>query len=369
MELEPADIYRRLQAQIGPDAKLDEPMWRHTSFRVGGPADLFVRVQSSRMLEHLVPLIAGRGVSWRVLGGGTNVLVAEAGIRGCILSVEGDKPELELIEERAPSGGVPEAVARIQAGCRLIPVARKAVDLGLGGLEWAIGLPGTVGGAVVNNAGAHGSGIAAIFQSATAVDSSGAMIRLSPEDMAYSYRYSAFKGGRHRDMAVISVELRLSRGSRDELLEVATRFDNARKLRQPPGLSVGSVFKNPPGDYAGRLVETAGLKGLKIGGAQVSTLHGNFFMNTGNATANDLYRLARAVQDAVWECHGVWLEPEVELLGEWTDRERQALKKPSAISHLPSAVIDQHGGEEPRWVHGDEDPDFDPESRESESGS
>src|SRR5450756_928894 len=236
MELEPADIYRRLQAQIGPDAKLDEPMWRHTSFRVGGPAHLFVRVQSSRMLEHLVPLIAGRGVSWRVLGGGTNVLVAEAGIRGCILSVEGDKPELELIEERAPSGGVPEAVARIQAGCRLIPVARKAVDLGLGGLEWAIGLPGTVGGAVVNNAGAHGSGIAAIFRSGTAVDSSGAMISLSPEDMAYSYRYSAFKGGRHRDMAVISVELRLSRGSRDELLEVATRFDNARKLRQPPGL-------------------------------------------------------------------------------------------------------------------------------------
>ncbi len=364
----PSDIYRQLQAEIGPDARLDEPMSRHTSFRVGGPADLFVRVRSSSALEQLVPLIGGTGVPWRLLGGGTNVLVADAGIRGCILSLESDKPELELLEERTPPGGAPEVLVRIQTGSKLIAVARKAVDLGLGGLEWAIGLPGTVGGATVNNAGAHGADIAAVFRAATAVNSAGALMRLSLEDMAYSYRYSAFKGGR-RDVALITVDICLRRGSREALLETARRFDDARKQRQPTGLTAGSVFKNPPGDHAGRLVEISGLKGLKMGGAQVSSQHGNFFMNIGGATAGDLYSLVRAVQDAVWERRGVWMEPEIELLGEWTESERAALAKPSGVGAHPSTVSDRQAAEEPRGPSDTDDPDFSPQSGENKANS
>ena len=367
MQPVPSDVYRQLQAAIGPDAKLNEPMSRHTSFRVGGTADLFVRVRTSRALEQLVPLVGGMGAPWRALGGGTNVLVADAGIRGCILSLESDKPELELIEERTSPGGAPEALVRVQAGSKLIMVARKAVELGLGGLEWAIGLPGTVGGATVNNAGAHGADIAALFQAASAVDSSGDLIRLSPEDMAYSYRYSAFKGGRRRDVALISVELCLRRSPREALLEAARRFDSARKQRQPTGLTAGSVFKNPPGDHAGRLVEVSGLKGLRVGGAQVSSLHGNFFLNTGGATADDLYQLARAVQAAVWERQGVWLEPEIELLGEWTESERRAMTKPSAIRSQQSAVRDQHGAEKHRRLREEDGSDTSPQSGEGKS--
>ena len=324
------EIYRQLQMQIGVDAKLDEPMSRHTSFRVGGPADLFVRVQRSRELEHLLPLITRAGAPWRVLGGGTNVLVADIGVRGCILSAESDKPELEPIGERSLVGAASEVLVRVQAGCKLALVARSAVDLGLGGLEWAVGLPGTVGGAAINNAGAHGADIASVFEAATAVDASGALSRLSHSDMDYSYRYSAFKGGLRRGFALVSLELRLKRRPREELMADAHRFDEARKQRQPGGLTAGSVFKNPPGDHAGRLVEAAGLKGMRVGGAQVSELHGNFFLNSGGATAGDLYALARLVQDAVWAQLGVWLEPEVELLGEWTEPERQALKKRAA---------------------------------------
>ena len=362
-----SNIYRRLHAQIGPEAKLDEPMSRHTSLRVGGNTDLFVRVRDSRTLEQLVPLIGTAGVPWRVLGGGTNVLVADVGVRGCILSLESDRPELEVIEERTSPGSAPEVLVRIQAGSKLITVARKAVELGLGGLEWAVGLPGTVGGAVVNNAGAHGSDMAAVFRTAAAVRSSGTLLTLSPEDMAFSYRYSAFKGGRQHDLALISVELCLRRSPREALQEEARRFEAVRKQRQPTGLTAGSVFKNPPGDHAGRLIEVSGLKGFKVGGAQVSTVHGNFFLNTGGATAGDLYQLARAVQDAVWDRQGVWLEPEIELLGGWTDSERQALAKPSTDSYQrPGADKEQA---ENRRPHERDSQEFDSQFGESKANS
>jgi UDP-N-acetylmuramate dehydrogenase len=335
-QMKPAEVYRQLQTKIGPDAMLDEPMWRHTSFRVGGPVDLFVRVQSSGSLAQLVPAIADMGVPWRVLGGGTNVLVSDAGFRGCILALDGDKPDLELLDERTGPSGEAQVVVRVQAGCKLILAARKAVEQGLGGLEWAVGLPGTVGGAVVNNAGAHGADIASIFETATAVDASGTLIRLGPDDMAYSYRSSAFKRSQRPHLVLMSSELRLTRAAREKLMETAARFENTRKQHQPPGLSAGSIFKNPLSDFAGRLVETAGLKGLKVGGAQVSPIHGNFFLNSGSATAADLYQLARAVQDGVWARHGIWLEPEVELLGEWTDGERQSFVKPAVASQEPA---------------------------------
>lgn len=327
MESASPEHCRELQARIGPDARLDEPMWRHTSFRAGGPASLFVQVRTANALGSLLPLVSASGLPWRILGGATNVLVADGGFRGCILSLDGDRPEIDVLAERAGPEGT-EVVARISAGSKLILVARKAAEMGLSGLEWAIGVPGTVGGAAVNNAGAHGSDIASVFEAATAVDADGKTVRLDSARMGYSYRSSAFKSGLCRDLALVSIELRLTRGSREAILEAASRFDATRKERQPPGLSAGSVFKNPQGDHAGRLIDASGLKGLKIGGAQVSTVHGNFFLNAGNATASDLYRLARAVQDGVWDRHRIWLELEVELLGEWPEADLLAVRGP-----------------------------------------
>lgn len=352
----------RLAAQIGDDAKREEPMWRHTSFRVGGPAALFVRARTSSLLETLVPLVASSRMPWRVLGGATNVLVADAGVRQCIISVDSDRADLELVGERRAADGGDEVLVRFPAGVKLILAARKAVENGLAGLEWAVGLPGTLGGAVVNNAGAHGSDMASILEYAITVNSSGTIVRLRPDDMEYRYRYSAFKAGLRPGVAIMSVDLWLRRSSRDELLEVANRFETTRKQRQPPGLSAGSVFKNPPGDYSGRLIEAAGLKGTKIGGAQVSTLHGNFFLNTGGATAGDLYRLIRTVQDEVWRQFQVWLEPEVEMLGEWTAEERAELRThSSAAGTQPSVDADARRRASTAWAENSDNPDYETE--------
>lgn len=324
------DIFQRLREEIGPEARPDEPMWKHTSFRVGGPASLLIRAKSRKDLERLVPLIAGTGVPWRVLGGGTNVLVADAGVRECVILNQGDRFELRIAAERAAQEGPPQVVIDVPSGCPMATVARRTVDQGLAGLEWAVGLPGTVGGAVVNNAGAHGGDVASVLESVTAVSPSGQVVRLAAADMGYRYRNSVVKEGRHPGLVVASAEFRLRRGSREQLRAAAARFEASRRERQPTGLSAGSVFKNPSGDHAGRLIEAAGLKGLRAGGAQVSTLHGNFFLNTGGATARDLFHLARAVQDAVWEKYGVWLEPELQLIGEWAEEERRALEGPPA---------------------------------------
>lgn len=324
--------YQRLAEVIGPDSKLDEPMWRHTSFRVGGPASLFVRARGPESLRRLMPVIASSGLPWRVLGGGTNVLVADTGVRAVIVSTDAGKVELNPLREEVLPDGVVGVVVLVAAGSKLATVARRAAEQGLSGLEWAIGVPGSVGGAVVNNAGAHGSDLAAVFEAANVVDEAGKVHRLGPGELRYRYRDSAFKAGALRGLAIASAELRLRRSAPEVVREVASRFDQMRKERQPTGLSAGSVFKNPPGDYSGRLVETAGLKGTRVGGAQVSELHGNFFLNMGGATALDLYQLARLVQDAVWGHHGVWLEPEVELLGEWTDDQRRALLEPRSGS-------------------------------------
>ncbi|HEX9017319.1 MAG TPA: UDP-N-acetylmuramate dehydrogenase [Chloroflexota bacterium] len=343
-----------LQARIGPDALVDEPMWRHTSFRVGGPAALYVRVRSSSSAEQVIREVVAAAMPWRVLGGATNVLVADAGVSECVVAVDGDKVELQTIEGDDSSD---EVVVRISAGCKLILAARRAVEQGLAGLEWAVGVPGTVGGGAVNNAGAHGSNMAALFVGAAAVDPAGTQIRLAPADMEYSYRYSAFKAGRRPGTAIISVDLRLRRSDRAALVEVANSYETTRKQRQPTGLSAGSVFKNPPGDYAGRLSEAAGMKGKRVGGAQVSPVHGNFFINTGNATASDIYRLMRLVQDEVWKKSSVWLEPELELLGDWPDADRAALRG-DAEHGAAKAAEDASPGR--GWAGDQSSPDFEP---------
>ncbi len=241
----------------------------------------------------------------RVLGGGANVLVSDAGVRGLV--VLNHVTTLEFDGDSVCAS----------AGHSLTTLARRCAARGLAGFEWAASVPGTLGGAVVNNAGAHGGDMAGCVESADVLDAEQGRLVSNLTDLAYGYRTSALKARADRRFLVLGALLKLSPGDPAAISARIDEFVAYRKRTQPPGASLGSIFKNPPGDYAGRLIEACGLKGLTVGGVQVSPVHGNFFVHRGGATATDYSALIDRVQAAVFEQTGVRLEPEIERLGEW----------------------------------------------------
>ncbi len=286
----------------------------HTSLRVGGPAHFFARARSSLDVAPLLRWAARSGIPARVVGGGSNLLVADAGADGLVIKAA--TTHFEVVER----DGSPVLVA--DAGVRFASVARRLSKQGYGGLEWAANVPGSVGGAVVNNAGAFGGDTASHVLAVAIVDASGVERRLSGDDMGYGYRTSVLK---RRELpgpvGVLQVELRLERMDARESQRILAELQARRTLSQPRQLSAGSVFANPAGDYSGRLIEATGLKGLRIGGAQVSTQHANFIVNIGKATARDVFNLVTTMQQRVLAETGVWLQPEIELFGRWSDEE------------------------------------------------
>jgi UDP-N-acetylmuramate dehydrogenase len=259
-----------------------------------------------------------RGVPVHVVGGGTNLLVADAGIGGLVVKAAYAHT---TVEERGA-----ERVLVAEAGVTFANQARRLAKQGLGGLEWAANVPGTVGGAVVNNAGAFGGDTASFLISLALVDAGGHRSRLRLSELRYAYRTSALKRHELGDVAVESVELRLLPSPP---LEAETRVMeyNAQRVRTQPRIkSAGSVFANPEGTYAGKLIDDAGLKGTWSGRAQISEQHANFIVNPGGATARAVYTLMRQAQDVVFQRTGIWLRAEIELLGRWTDEERRALE-------------------------------------------
>jgi UDP-N-acetylmuramate dehydrogenase len=297
----------------------------YTSLRVGGPADYYVEARSAQQLVEALQWATRHDLAARVIGGGSNLLVAEAGVDGLVI-----KPMFAgtTIAERE---GQPVLVA--EAGVNLANQARRLAKQDLGGLEWAANVPGTVGGAAVNNAGAFGGDTASSVIALTVVDASGARIRLGVEDLRYGYRASALKRRELGDVAVESVEWRLRRCPPGEADARVKAFNAQRMRTQPRILSAGSVFANPEGAYAGKLVEDAGLKGRRMGGAQISEQHANFIVNPGHATAGDVYALMRLAQETVLERTGHWLRAEIELFGRWTDEERTILTGPLALAN------------------------------------
>ncbi|MBI1258860.1 MAG: UDP-N-acetylmuramate dehydrogenase [Chloroflexi bacterium] len=284
----------------------NEPLSKYTAARLGGAADfVYIARESNEQLIEVVSAAWREDVSVRVLGGGANVLVSDAGFRGLI------------VINRVGKAAFHEATVTVTAGMALSVLARKCASQGLSGFEWAVSVPGTVGGAVVNNAGAHGGDMASCLRSAALVDAEHGTQVLTTADLAYDYRSSALKRREDRRFLVTMATLALKPDEPTAINAHMDEFIAHRKRTQPSGASLGSIFKNPPGDYAGRLIESCGLKGSKIGGAQVSPVHGNFFINTqgASASASDYYRLIRLVQDVVQEKTGVSLETEVELLG------------------------------------------------------
>ncbi len=309
---------------LGAKPIVHEPLARHTTFHIGGPADLYAPVDSVALLSALAELAAARGIPCTVLGGGSNVLVADAGLRGLVIG-NGCR-EMRLGE---PPAGAPGRTGAAQviadSGAPLAGLARWSIRQGLTGLEWAVSVPGTVGGAVIGNAGAHGCDMAADLAWALVAYPGRGQVYCSPAELQYSYRDSLLK----RELAtkseprpvVLQAGFELGSGDASAMAARAEANLARRRATQPVEPSAGSVFRNPPGDHAGRLVEAAGLKGHQIGGAQISPRHANFIVNTGTACAADVMALIDLTRRRVEQQFGVQLTPEILFLGEWAAHE------------------------------------------------
>ncbi len=298
-----------LQADgYGPRLMRDEPMSAHTSFQVGGPADVMIRAQKLDELVAWVRLARAQGVPCTVLGSGTNVLVSDAGIRGLVILNECSAYAID------GSGRV-----TVESGVLLRELARHTVEQGWEGLEWAVGIPGTIGGAVVGNAGAYGGYMADIVQEAALLTPEGQVQRVGLAALGFGYRTSALKRADPNGDRPIVLEavLQLRPGDAGELAARAEQVTQQRQARTPEGACAGSMFLRTEHYPAGFLIEQAGLKGLTVGGAQVSPKHANFVMNCGGATAQDIARLIEIVQEQVWRELGQRLHPEIEFVGEW----------------------------------------------------
>ena len=285
---------------------------RYTAARLGGPADYLYIAKEPDYQDtlDLLRLAWGRGLDATVIGGGANVLVSDAGIRGLTVINRAARIESEDAGDNA--------LLTVSSGTSLIRLSRYCQEKGLSGLEWAIAVPGTVGGAVVNNAGAHDSDIASSLTGALVYEAERGECWYGTEDLDYAYRHSRLKQRADRRYFVKWAQFQLRRDDPDSIQARMDHNNDYRRRTQPPGASLGSIFKNPPGDHAGRLIEAAGLKGLSVGSVQVSAVHANFFVNLGDeATARDYMELICQVRERVYAAFNLRLELEIQALGDW----------------------------------------------------
>lgn len=291
--------------EAAPDIDImqNEPMSRHTTFAIGGPADLFVQPKTRRELAGTLGVLRARGVPFLLLGNGSNMLVADAGIRGAVVCTT------ELDEVRIGEN----CTVTAEAGALLGRVARRAQRAGLTGVEFAGGIPGSLGGAVFMNAGAYDGQMAGIVEQTEYLDETGALHTLTGEEHGFGYRRSVFRD--HPDWTVVRSTLRLRQGDPAAILDRMNDLAQRRREKQPLNFpSAGSTFKRPEGHFAGRLIEDAGLKGVSVGAAQVSEKHAGFLINRGGATCDDMLRLIELVQQRVQDQFGVKLECEVRII-------------------------------------------------------
>ena len=289
-----------------PGVSEDEPLATRTSFGIGGPADFFVESGRIEAIERMVTGCVERDIPHLLLGAGTNLLIADAGIEGLVIRVVNREQAIEGTRVRAG------------AGLKMMRLARAVADANLRGFEFAIGVPGTVGGAVYQNAGCWGREMKDVLVEVHGfVPGKGAQ-KWTARDLHLDYRTSALRAGPLHGALVIDATVQLERGDGEEAKRMMAKLTAERNETQPiKTKNCGSVFKNPPGDSAGRLVQAAGLKGLRQGAALVSTLHGNFIVNEGGAKAKDVATLIEKVRAEVKRRFGAELETEVELVGRW----------------------------------------------------
>ncbi|MGH7855343.1 MAG: UDP-N-acetylmuramate dehydrogenase [Candidatus Binatia bacterium] len=288
--------------------KIVEPLARYTSMKIGGPADYFIEVTNDATLANLLRALERNGVDYYLLGNGSNVLISDGGVRGAVIRLAG---EFKTVEWREVADGVYVNVGAAYAVTQLV---REAARKGYAGLEFAEGIPGTVGGALYMNAGAYGSEFEKVVDRIQGMSRAGEPMWFSRQEMTFSYRDSHLPAG----TVVTRVGMRLQQGEVARVGSKVRELTSKRKGSQPSGFpNSGSMFRNPPGDYAGRLIEAAGLKGKRIGQSQISERHANFFVNLGGAKAGEVRQLMKLAQAEVREKFGVELEAEVKLVGDW----------------------------------------------------
>lgn len=282
---------------------LQEPMAGHTTFRVGGPADCLLQPENEEQLKSVQKYLQAVGIPWFAAGNGSNLLVSDQGYSGAILQ----------IGQKMSRIGVNDCVLRVQSGASMAQAARAALEHGLTGLEFASGIPGTVGGGVVMNAGAYGGEMSQVVEQVSVIDCHGESMELQNETMEFRYRSSVI---RNNPFIVTEVVFRLQRGDREQIRKTMEELAARRREKQPLEYpSAGSTFKRPEGNFAGKLIMDAGLGGFQIGGARVSDKHCGFIINAGGATARDIREVIARVQEQVKDRFHVQLEPEIVFLG------------------------------------------------------
>ncbi len=303
-------LYQRLSGILAPEQiHVNEKMSAHTTFRVGGEADIFVEIRTAAQLRNAVAALGAEGFcepgkDYFILGNGSNVLVSDSGIRGIVLHLSKEYGKI------APDGA---AHLVCEAGASLAAIAQKACECGLTGFEFAAGIPGSLGGAIVMNAGAYDGEMRHVVERVRLMAPDGTITEKNTEEMHFSYRHSILK---EEPLIVVDARIALSPGSRQDIRakmeELAARRREKQPLEYP---SAGSTFKRPAGHFAAKLIDDAGLRGYSVGGAQVSEKHCGFVVNRGGATAADIYTLIAQVQERVAQSSRVSIEPEVILLG------------------------------------------------------
>nr|WP_263328093.1 UDP-N-acetylmuramate dehydrogenase [Neobacillus sp. Marseille-Q6967] len=298
------EMITELQSLNIGKVKNNEPLAQHTTMKIGGPADIFIEPSSVEDIKKVMNFIKEKNLPWRAIGRGSNLLVSDSGIEGVVIKLGTGLGHLTINGSTITVGG----------GHSLVSLSTLISKKGLSGLEFASGIPGSVGGAVYMNAGAHGSDISKILTKAHILFEDGTIEWLTNEEMEFSYRTSVLQ--QKRPGIVLEAEFKLTEGDRTAIVSQMQKNKDYRKETQPWNYPcAGSIFRNPLPQYAGKLIEDAGLKGFSIGGAKISEMHGNFIVNAGNATAEDVLQLIQHVKDTIHNLYGVKLETEVEIIG------------------------------------------------------
>jgi UDP-N-acetylmuramate dehydrogenase len=314
-----AEQVAALQAAFGEHLQTNAPLAPFTSARIGGPAEVLITVHQADELVKAARSVWDLGLSFVILGGGSNVLVSDRGISGVVILNKARR--IEFIQDQD------ELQIKAESGASLGSLARRAAERGWSGLEWAATVPGTVGGAVVGNAGAHGGDTAGNLRMAEILQHNQEVEEWPAEKLAFEYRGSWLKHNPGRAV-VISALFEAAASTPEACKDKIRGFVAQRQQTQPGGASMGSMFKNPPGEFAGKLIDRAGLKGLTEGGAQISQRHANFFVNLGDARAVDVCKLIEQARREVKEQFEIELEMEISLIGDWEmDAEHNALKE------------------------------------------
>lgn len=291
-------------SSLAKDVLFDEPMSRHTTFRIGGNADAFINASSSEEIVSVISYCLEHHIPYMCMGNGSNMLVSDKGIRGVVISIGSNMSEVQVVDN----------MIYAEAGALMSKIASAALGAELSGFETLSGIPGTVGGGIYMNAGAYGGEIKSVLKNVTFISKNNDIVTMDTDQLELGYRHSIFEtnGG-----IIVKCCLELKKGNKNEISAAMKEYSKRRNEKQPLSMpSAGSTFKRPEGHFAGKLIQDAGLMGFSIGGAQISTKHAGFIVNTGNATAADVLALIEHVRKTVFAQSGIMLEPEVRLIGE-----------------------------------------------------